>query len=96
MLTKDDLKVLQGIIFALEDLEVSNIIINDLVEIYNKCLDIKNREIERTKKYTKEHKKWKNLSNQLYYYKKRANQAKVKEIKSRLERLKNTYDKENQ
>ena len=39
MLTKDDLKVLQGVIFALEDLEVSSIIINDLVEIYNKCVD---------------------------------------------------------
>lgn len=91
MLTKDDLKVLQGVIFALEDLEVNNIIINDLVEIYNKCVDIKNKELERTKKYTKEHKKWKNLNNQLYYYKKRDNQAKIREIKSRLERLKDTY-----
>lgn len=95
MLTKDDLKVLQGVIFTLEDLEVDNHIINDLVEIYNKCVDIKEKEIKRIVEYNKEHKEWKSLINKVYYYNKTGNQAKVKEIKSRLERLKDTYDKEN-
>lgn len=92
MLTKDDLKVLQGVILALEDSGVNTLIINDLVEIYNKCVDIKRKQNENVNKYNKEHKRWKSLTNQLYYNKKIGNQAKVKEIKSRLERLKDTYD----
>lgn len=92
MLTNDDLKVLQGVIFALEDLEISDLIINDLVEIYNKCVDIKRKRAKSSHKYNQENKKYHNLSNQLYYNKKVGNQEKVKEIKSRLERLKDTYD----
>ena len=92
MLTNDDLKVLQGVIFALEDLEVSSLIINDLVEIYNKCVDIKRKYTENAKRYQKENRRYHNLNSQLSYHRKRGNQAKVKEIKSRLERLRETYD----
>lgn len=90
MLTKDDLKVLQGVIFALEDLEVDNYIINDLVEIYNKCIDIKRKAANKSNEYNKEHKKYHYLSNQLYYHRKKGNQSKVKELEEKINNIKNS------
>lgn len=92
MLTKDDLKVLQGVIFALEDLKVDNHIINDLVEIYNKCVDVKKYHSKYYTEYNKNNKKYHNLNSLLSYHRKKGNKDKEREILSRLERLKDLYD----
>ena len=90
MLTNDDLKVLQGVIFALEDLEVSNLIINDLVSIYNKCVDIKRKQNKNSNKYNKNNRKYHSLINSLSYHRKRGNQARARKIEIKLNELKNS------
>lgn len=90
MLTNDDLKVLQGVIFALEDLEVSNLIINDLVSVYNKCVDIKREQNKNSNKYNKNNRKYHSLINSLSYHRKRGNYSRVRELEIKLNELKDS------
>jgi len=94
MLTNEDLKTIEKAVEYLST--IGNIkainICNDLVILHNKIVDYKRIVSKKSNKYNKEHRKQHNLLNSLYYYRKRGNQSKEKEILSRLERLKDTYD----
>lgn len=90
MLTNDDLKEFQGIIFRLEDLGIDSMLMNDLLAIYNKCVDIKKKFSNSSNEYNKRNRKYHYLTNQLYYHRKKGNQDRVRELEEKINLLKNS------
>ena len=60
----------------------------DLTKVANKVYRNKKEFSARSNQYNKNNKKYHNLTNQLYYYRKTNNQAKVKELEEKIKELK--------
>lgn len=95
MLTNDDLKILSKTIEYLSMLRGSKAMYfcEELDKIYYKVVDEKNKRNEKSKKYNKEHKKYHNLINAMYYNRKRGNWARVREIEEEIKNFKNLTSK---
>lgn len=92
MINNEDLKVIENVIEYLSMLKSTKAteFSNELVNIYNKVIDYKKNLSNKVNDYNKKNKKYHNLTNALYYNRKRGNQAKVREIEIKLNELKNS------
>ena len=90
MLTNDDLKALSKAIDLLSSLGTPRTMASsdELIEIYNKVVDNKNKMSENSREYNKKNKERHRLLNAISYHKQRRNWGKVKELEIELENLK--------
>lgn len=91
MINNEDLKVIENVIEYLSMLKSTKAteFSNELVNIYNKVVDYKQNMSDNANKYNKKNRKQHNLTNALYYHRKRGNQARVKELEEKINELKN-------
>ena len=94
MLTNEELKVLDTIMEYLSNLESDKAdkLSNDLDKVYSKVVETKKEYSKKANEYNKNNKKYHNLTNKLYYYRKTNNQAKVRQIEEQIRALKNTTE----
>ena len=86
MLNNEDLKLIENLIEYLSQLRGSKAMYfsNELDKIYCKVINSKKLNSKKVNEYNKKNKKRHNLLNQLCYYRKTNNQAKVKELEEKL------------